>query len=176
MSDATLFPLSDPQQVLASLVRAFASTPARRAAVCAWRALAPPRVAVSAYAGGAVGLAPRVAVARAGDGNAAGGDDGNAGRDRRDDRDERDTDAPGGGGDGHPHDDRGGRTGGDGDGDSHDGERKRPGKKPLIILGAVLLVLLIAGLVWWLATRDQESTDDAYTDGNAVAMAPHVSG
>jgi membrane fusion protein (multidrug efflux system) len=40
----------------------------------------------------------------------------------------------------------------------------------------VLLVLLIAGLVWWLATRDQESTDDAYTDGNAVAMAPHVSG
>ncbi|WP_443798225.1 HlyD family secretion protein, partial [Burkholderia vietnamiensis] len=82
----------------------------------------------------------------------------------------------GGGGDGHPHDDRGGRTGGDGDGDSHDGERNRPGKKPLIILGAVLLVLLIAGLVWWLATRDQESTDDAYTDGNAVAMAPHVSG
>lgn len=134
MSDATLFPLSDPQQVLASLLRAFASTPARRAAVCAWRALAPPRVAVSAYAGGAVGLAPRVAVARAGDGNAAGGDDGNAGRDRRDERDERDTDAPGGGGDGHPHDDRGGRTGGDGD--SHDGERKRPGKKPLIILGS----------------------------------------
>ncbi|AJY08476.1 MULTISPECIES: HlyD family secretion protein [Burkholderia] len=177
MSDATLFPLSDPQQVLASLVRAFTFTPARRAAVCAWRALALPRVPVSAYAGGAVGLAPRVAVARAGDGNAAGGDDGNAGRDRRDERDERDTDAPGGGGgDGHPHDDRGGRTGGDGDGDSHDGERKRPGKKPLIILGAVLLVLLIAGLVWWLATRDQESTDDAYTDGNAVAMAPHVSG
>lgn len=140
---------------------------------------APPRVAVSAYAGGAVGLAPRVAVARAGDGNAAGGDDGNAGRDRRDERDERDerdTDAPGGGGDGHPHDDRGGRTGGDGDGDSHDGERKRPGRKPLIILGAVLLVLLIVGLAWWLATPDQERTDDAYTDGNAVAMAPHVSG
>ncbi|EDT02775.1 secretion protein HlyD family protein [Burkholderia ambifaria IOP40-10] len=46
----------------------------------------------------------------------------------------------------------------------------------MIILGAVAVVLVIAGLVWWLATRNQESTDDAYTDGNAVAVAPHVAG
>jgi membrane fusion protein (multidrug efflux system) len=79
MSDATLFPLSDPQQVLASLVRAFAD--AGTTPPCALARARAARVAVSAYAGGAVGLAPRVAVARAGDGNAAGGDDGNAGRD-----------------------------------------------------------------------------------------------
>ncbi|EDT38650.1 secretion protein HlyD family protein [Burkholderia ambifaria MEX-5] len=46
----------------------------------------------------------------------------------------------------------------------------------MIIVGAVAVVLVIAGIVWWLATRNQESTDDAYTDGNAVAVAPHVSG
>ncbi|RQS28944.1 HlyD family secretion protein [Burkholderia sp. Bp8992] len=113
------------------------------------------------------------AVARAGDGQSGGGGSGAApGRNG-----EHPTDAPGGGGgDDHPHDDRGGRTGGDGNGSDGDGEPKRRSKKPLIILGAVVFVLLIGGLVWWLATRNQESTDDAYTDGNAVAVAPHVSG
>jgi membrane fusion protein (multidrug efflux system) len=66
------------------LLRFYAGTTRGRVRVARARAA---RVAVSAYAGGAVGLAPRVAVARAGDGNAAGGDDGNAGRDRRDGRD-----------------------------------------------------------------------------------------
>ncbi|HHL4088259.1 HlyD family secretion protein [Burkholderia sola] len=113
------------------------------------------------------------AVARAGDGQSGAGGSGAT----PDGNGERPTDAPGGGGgDHHPHDDRGGRTGGDGDGDNGEGEHKRPGKKPLIILGAVVFVLLVGGLVWWFATRNQESTDDAYTDGNAVAVAPHVSG
>ncbi|WP_264766247.1 hypothetical protein, partial [Moraxella catarrhalis] len=61
------------------------------------------------------------------------------------------------------------------DGDSSD-TRKRSGKKPLIILGAVAVLLAIAGLVWWFATRNRVSTDDAYTDGNAITMAPKVSG
>ncbi|KWF80969.1 hemolysin D [Burkholderia diffusa] len=175
MSDATLFPLSVREQLRVVFRRAF--TPGQRGAqarktdfVC-FPARAEPAFAAAGLAGG---LAPSTAVARAGDGSADGGSGGSTGQRHQDDRD---TDAPGGGGgDGHPHDDRGGRTGGDGDGDNGEGERKRPGKKPLIILGAVLFMLVIAGLVWWLMTRDQESTDDAYTDGNAVAVAPHVSG
>lgn len=54
--------------------------------------------------------------------------------------------------------------------------RKKPGKKPLIILGVVVLVIAIAALIWWFLTRNQVSTDDAYTDGNAITMAPKVSG
>jgi membrane fusion protein, multidrug efflux system len=63
----------------------------------------------------------------------------------------------------------------DGDKDS-DQKRKRPGKKPLIILGIVILVIAIGALIWWFATRNEVSTDDAYTDGNAITIAPKVSG
>lgn len=47
---------------------------------------------------------------------------------------------------------------------------------PLIILGFVVVAAIIAGIAYWLMTRNEESTDDAYTDGNAVAFAPKVSG
>lgn len=58
-----------------------------------------------------------------------------------------------------------------------DGEpRKRPGKKPLIILGVVVLILIVVGLYFWLTTRNQETTDDAFTEGDAVTIAPKVSG
>lgn len=57
-----------------------------------------------------------------------------------------------------------------------DQERKRPGKKPLIILGVVVIVMVIVALIWWLMTRNQETTDDAFTDGNAVTIAPKVAG
>ncbi|WP_413734595.1 HlyD family secretion protein [Sodalis sp. RH21] len=64
--------------------------------------------------------------------------------------------------------------------DEHDDEddepRKRPGKKPLIILGAVVLILIVVGLYFWLTTRNQETTDDAFTEGDAVTIAPKVSG
>jgi len=46
-------------------------------------------------------------------------------------------------------------------------ERRRPGRRPLIVL---------AGGWYYLATRDQESTDDAFTDGNTVTIAPKVTG
>ena len=55
-------------------------------------------------------------------------------------------------------------------------ERKRPGKKPLIILGVVVVVMVIVALVWWLMTRNQETTDDAFTEGDAVTVAPKVAG
>ncbi len=56
------------------------------------------------------------------------------------------------------------------------GQRKAPGKTPLIILATVVLLLILGGLIWWFVTRNQVSTDDAYTDGDAVTIAPKVSG
>jgi membrane fusion protein (multidrug efflux system) len=54
--------------------------------------------------------------------------------------------------------------------------RKRPGKKPLIILAIIVVLLLVIAFIWWFATRNQITTDDAYTDGNAITIAPQVSG
>ncbi|MRS13832.1 biotin/lipoyl-binding protein [Enterobacteriaceae bacterium RIT691] len=54
--------------------------------------------------------------------------------------------------------------------------RKRPGKKPLIILAIVVGVMLVVALVWWIFTRNEETTDDAFTDGNVVTIAPKAAG
>lgn len=54
--------------------------------------------------------------------------------------------------------------------------RKRPGKKPLIILGVVVVIMVIVAAVWWFMTRNQETTDDAFTEGDAVTVAPKVAG
>lgn len=55
-------------------------------------------------------------------------------------------------------------------------ERKRPGKKPLIILTVVVVIMLIVGLWFWFANRNLETTDDAFTEGDAVTIAPKASG
>ncbi|SAL18433.1 secretion protein HlyD family protein [Caballeronia udeis] len=55
-------------------------------------------------------------------------------------------------------------------------QKNGPGKKPLIILAVVVVFLILGGLAWWFVTRNQVSTDDAYTDGDAVTIAPKVSG
>ncbi len=57
-------------------------------------------------------------------------------------------------------------------------ETKRKERRPLVVtIGiAVILLLLIGGLYYWWSTRNLESTDDAYTDGRAVTIAPQVSG
>lgn len=65
------------------------------------------------------------------------------------------------------------RNSNEGQGENKPGRRSR---KPLLILGAVIVVLGIVAFGWWFATRNQESTDDAYTDGNAITIAPKVSG
>jgi len=49
-------------------------------------------------------------------------------------------------------------------------------KMPLIILGIVILLLAIIAFIIWFSDRNQVSTDDAFTDGNAVVMSPIVSG
>ena len=53
---------------------------------------------------------------------------------------------------------------------------QRKTRWPLIILAVVVLLAVIAGVVYWLLTRNLESTDDAYTEGNAIAYASKVSG
>ena len=51
---------------------------------------------------------------------------------------------------------------------------KRP---PALIIGLVIFVLLaLGGVYYWWAYRNIESTDDAYTDGRSIAIAPRVSG
>jgi membrane fusion protein, multidrug efflux system len=48
---------------------------------------------------------------------------------------------------------------------------------PVLVGGALISVLLIGGgIYYWLSTRNIESTDDAYTDGRAITIAPQVSG
>ncbi len=51
-------------------------------------------------------------------------------------------------------------------------------RRPSVLLGGILVVALLlgSGAYYWLTTRNIESTDDAYTDGRAVSIAPQVSG
>ncbi|MBD8214129.1 HlyD family secretion protein [Erwinia persicina] len=64
-------------------------------------------------------------------------------------------------------------------GSSHEDEevqRKRPGKKPLVILAIVIVLMLVVALWFWLTTRNIETTDDAFTEADAVTIAPKASG
>jgi membrane fusion protein, multidrug efflux system len=63
------------------------------------------------------------------------------------------------------------------DKDGVDGQKEKPkNRTPIIILIVIAVIAIIGGLIFWLMTRNQESTDDAYTEGNAVSIAPKVSG
>src|ERR1700677_1223755 len=63
------------------------------------------------------------------------------------------------------------------DKDGDDGQKKKPrNRTPIIILIGIAVIAMVGGLIFWLMTRNQESTDDAYTEGNAVSIAPKVSG
>ena len=64
----------------------------------------------------------------------------------------------------------------DQDNDSEDGKAKKKSRLPIIILAIVFVLACIGGVIYWLMTRNFESTDDAYTEGNAVSIAPKVSG
>ncbi len=46
----------------------------------------------------------------------------------------------------------------------------------LIVMLLVVLALAAGGTYYWYLTKDEESTDDAYTDGRAVMIAPQVNG
>jgi membrane fusion protein (multidrug efflux system) len=57
-------------------------------------------------------------------------------------------------------------------------EESRKRRRPWVLaIGLVVIALLIAGgLYYWWSTRNLESTDDAYTDGRAITIAPQVAG
>ena len=47
---------------------------------------------------------------------------------------------------------------------------------PLVVLAIVVALAIIGAVFYWLMTRGQVSTDDAYTEGNAVSFAAQVAG
>jgi membrane fusion protein (multidrug efflux system) len=90
----------------------------------------------------------------------------------KDEEQDQDKPAPKTGDD--DHEDRG--KGGQKDKPGDDGQEKPKSRRPVIILIVVGVIAIIGGLIFWLMTRNQEGTDDAYTEGNAVSIAPKVSG
>ena len=65
-----------------------------------------------------------------------------------------------------------------GDDDSKQAEQQRSKRRPVVIIvvAVVALLAIAAGVYYWLSHRGKVDTDDAYTDGNVVAIAPQVSG
>ena len=49
-------------------------------------------------------------------------------------------------------------------------------RRPLILLGLVVLAIVAFGLYYVLVARGHVSTDDAYVNGNLVRLTPQVSG
>jgi len=56
------------------------------------------------------------------------------------------------------------------------GAKGRASRAPKLVFGGVVLALVLGGGYYWLTTRGLESTDDAYTDGTAITIAPKVAG
>ncbi len=62
-------------------------------------------------------------------------------------------------------------------GDAGEGRGQKPKSRwPIIAVVVVVLLAVIGGATYWFMTRNEVSTDDAYTEGNAVSIAPKVSG
>jgi membrane fusion protein (multidrug efflux system) len=57
-------------------------------------------------------------------------------------------------------------------------DRQAPAKRkrrfPVMIIGAVALIAIIGGLIYWLYARQFESTDDAFIDADVVQISPKV--
>ena len=72
------------------------------------------------------------------------------------------------------------RSSDDRQGEEADGKDEGPPlyKRPIfwIVAGAVALVLLVGGLLWWLHARQYESTDDAFVDAHIVRISAETTG
>ncbi len=55
-------------------------------------------------------------------------------------------------------------------------QRNRRAAHAKWVLLLVVLVAIIGATGYWFLTKDQAATDDAYTDGHAITVAPQVSG
>jgi membrane fusion protein (multidrug efflux system) len=69
------------------------------------------------------------------------------------------------------------------DGDNKDSDKKDDGKPPIykrplvvLIVIVVVLALIIAALLFWRHSRQHESTDDAFVDGQASRIAAQAAG
>jgi membrane fusion protein (multidrug efflux system) len=61
--------------------------------------------------------------------------------------------------------------------DAKEDEVKQKRKPKIFLIGGIVLaVLAIGGFYFWFTNRNIEDTDDAYTDGRAIMIAPQVSG
>ena len=62
------------------------------------------------------------------------------------------------------------------DGDKKQEKTAKKSSPWIKVIGAIVIVLAIAGGVYYyFATMDQESTDDAYTDGRSLTISPKIS-
>jgi len=52
----------------------------------------------------------------------------------------------------------------------------RRSRRPFVILGVILAAIALAGLVYYLANRGYQTTDDAEIDGDIYTIAPQISG
>ncbi|TLU73194.1 HlyD family secretion protein [Lichenicoccus roseus] len=57
-------------------------------------------------------------------------------------------------------------------------EQSRQKAKPWVRLGLILFIIIVVvgGFFYWWTTRFEESTDDAFTAGRTITIAPHVAG
>lgn len=67
---------------------------------------------------------------------------------------------------------------GSADDQEQQGEATRKKRRPTVLIIAliVMIALALGGIYYWLSTANVESTDDAYTDGRAISIAPQVAG
>ncbi|MCE2564359.1 HlyD family secretion protein [Komagataeibacter sp. FNDCF1] len=56
-----------------------------------------------------------------------------------------------------------------------EGKKEASPRRKLILIGIAVAVIVIGGIYWFLH-RNEVETDDAFTAGRAVAVAPHVGG
>jgi membrane fusion protein, multidrug efflux system len=53
--------------------------------------------------------------------------------------------------------------------------KKKPSRRPLYIVGAIIALGAILGAAYWLYTRQYETTDDAFIEGNIVQINSKIS-
>jgi membrane fusion protein, multidrug efflux system len=62
-------------------------------------------------------------------------------------------------------------------GDQKQGDQKKKSSPWVrVIVALVVVLLIIGGIYYYISTMNEESTDDAYTDGRSVTISPKIAG